>query len=194
MELMRNPQPEHREPYGKAPALLALRAVDLLHDLSDVPEWSEGKRWQWVQSDRLALHGWYSLELETLDAFTEPDLSRNQVGDMLSLLSDFRATLPFDEAEGNWLLDAYGDAFTEGQSAPVSHVRRHKPEVIVSRGLHRVVDSRDLLRRWWSWRRDTDEFAGQSGVDFSREALRKMIDTLTPGRELPSNYKTLHNP
>lgn len=186
-------QSENYRSYGEAPDLLSLRAADLLDNLCEVPEWSEEKRWQWVQSDRLALHGWYSLELETLDAFTEPDLSRNQVGDILGLLSDFRVTLPFDEAEGNWLLDAYGDAFTEGQSAPVSHVRQHKPEVIVSRGLRRVVDSRVLLRRWWSWRRDTDEFAGQSGVDFSREALRKMIDTLTPGRELPGNYKTLRN-
>ena len=137
---------ERPKAYGQAPAILGLRASDLLHDLCDVPVWSENERWRWVNSDRFALYGWYSLEIDTLDAFAEPGLTRSQVGDMLGLLSDFHVTLPFDEAEGNWLFNAYSEMFD--RSARESVIRRQKPEEIVSGGLRRVIDGRDVLRRW----------------------------------------------
>jgi hypothetical protein len=186
---------ERRKPYGKAPALLGLRAVDLLHDLCDVPPWSEDQRWRWVNSDRFAFHGWYSMEIEIFDALAEPGLSREQAGDMLVQMSAFRTTLPFDEAEGNWLLSTYGDAFERsGQPRRPSDytvIRNRKPEVIVSCGLRRVIDGRDLLRRWWSWRRETDEFHGQHSLDLGRETLRTMIETLSPDQNLPDNYRAL---
>ncbi|HTB49078.1 MAG TPA: hypothetical protein VK712_03280 [Verrucomicrobiae bacterium] len=180
-------RPEHHRPYGEAPALLGLRAADLLYDLCDVPAWTEGQRWRWVQSDRLALIGWQNLEAETLDALAEPGLNRSQVGDILGLLSDFHVAVPFDEAEGTWLLNVCGEALEKGEN--LSFVRNRRPEEIVSAGLRRVIDGRDLLRRWWAWRRDTDEFRGQGTVDMCREALRVLIETLSPDLNLPEGIE-----
>lgn len=182
----------YRHPYGAAPALLGLRALDLLNDLcADLPTWSDDSKWRWVQSDRYALYGWYSLEIETLDALAEPTLDRSQVGDILGLLSDLHVALPFDEAEGSWLLNAYGEAFDHDQRPIVSRIRCRQPEEIVSSGLRRVIDGRNLLRRWWAWRRDTDEYAGQGAVDLSRDALHRMIETLSPDLKLPESYVAL---
>jgi hypothetical protein len=184
-----NDRPERHHPYGEGPALLGLRAADLLGDLCDVPAWTKDQRWRWVNSDRFALYGWYSLEIETLDALAEPELTRNQVGDILNHLSDFRVALPFSEAEGNWLLDAYSQMFDT--SANLSFIRSRKPEEIVSAGLRRVIDGRDLLRRWWAWRREADEFRGQGSIYLAREALRTLIETVAPYHDLPKGYEAL---
>ena len=170
--------------------------MDLLYDLCDPPAWTSDSRWRWVQGDRIALHNWYVLEIEKVDALAEPTLDRNQVGDILGLVSEFHSTLPFDEAEGNWLLGLYGAMFSNTDtttSAIVSRIRQRQPEEIISSGLRRVIDGRDLLRRWWAWRRDTDEYAGQGALDLSRDALYTMIDTLSPDLKLrlPESYVAL---
>jgi hypothetical protein len=178
---------EVSEPYGRGPALLALRASDLLYDLCDVPEWSEAQRWRWVTSDKLAFHGWYSLEVDLLDALAEPGLDRTQVYDILNQVTDFRQTLPFDNGEASWLFNAYAPIFFRGDA--ISVIRQRKPEEIVSCGLRRVVDGRELLRRWWAWRRETDEYRGQGTIDLARAALRALAAKLSPDLDVSTPFE-----
>jgi len=49
-------------------------------------------------------------------------------------------------------------------------IRKQRFEVF-SGGMHRVVKGRDLMRRWWSWRRETDEFEGQGSLEQAKVAI-----------------------
>jgi hypothetical protein len=178
---------EHRMPYGRAPFFLGLAAVDALHDLCDVPEWTEARRGRWLQSDKFAFHGWFVIEEKTALAQAEPDIKAEQVEHINVGLFHYRVALPFDEAERRWLYDAYAEAWGPNS---ISVIRR-KEGAIVSGGLHRVIYGRDLMRRWWAWRRETDEFRGQGTVDLAREALREIIETVSPDLGLPEPYREL---
>jgi hypothetical protein len=176
-------------PFGMAPALLGLRAYDALYDLCDVAEWSEARRGYWVPSDKRSFQGWFNVEEAIAPAQAEPTINIDQVDDMNELLFQYHAALPFDEAEREWLHEAYAEAWG---SDSIGIIRRQEAGV-VSGGLHRVIYGRDLMRRWWAWRRGTDQFAGQGTVDLAREALRALIETTHPDMGLPETYLALRN-
>jgi hypothetical protein len=178
------------KPYGNGPLLLGIHAADFLYDLCDVPTWSEEQRWRWIATDKIAFHNWHSVEEHLLPALAEPGLSVNQVDTITGLLGDVNVALPYDEAERSWLFAAYSEAYGPDS---ISILRQRKPEEIVSRGLRRIIDGRDLMRRWWAWRRETDEFRGQETLDIAREALRELVETVSPGHELPEPYVALRN-
>ncbi|HEX3910183.1 MAG TPA: hypothetical protein VHW67_05720 [Solirubrobacteraceae bacterium] len=182
--------PEKPMPYGHGALLLGIRASDLLHDLCDTPIWSEGQKWQWVDSDLFSLHNWFSVQEKVPGALAEPTLGVDQVDEITGVLLDFNFTLPYDEAERSWLYAAYDAAYGPDS---VETIRSREPEEIMSRGLRRVIDGRDLTRRWWAWRRETDEFRGQGGIELAREALRALIEMVAPGEELPKAYRSLQS-
>jgi hypothetical protein len=181
------PQQPNQEPYGHGPSLLGIHAKDLLYDLCVLPTWSEERRWRWVQGDKHAFHNWFTVEEHVPAALAEPGLSVDQVDTITGVLGDVNVALPYDEAERYWLFAAYSEAYGPDS---ISTIRQREPEEIVSRGLRRVIDGRDLMRRWWAWRRETDEFRGQGTLDIAREALRKLIETVAPG-QLPEPYVAL---
>jgi hypothetical protein len=173
-------------PYGHAALSLGVRAIDALYDLCDVPsEWSDDRHGYWLPSDKRALQGWFNIEEKILDVQAKPpEASVEDVEHLNDLLFQYHVALPFDEAERHWLYDAYDEAWGLGS---IGIIRRQEAS-IVSGGLHRVVYGRDLMRRWWAWRRETDEFRGQGTVDLAREALRELIETVSPDRDLPETY------
>ncbi len=177
------------KPFGMAPALLGLKAYDALYDLCDVAEWSEARRGYWAPSDKRSLQGWFNIEEKTAPAQAEPTINIDQVDHMNELLFQYHAALPFDEVEREWLHKTYAEAWGPNS---IGIVRRQEAAV-VSGGLHRVVYGRDLMRRWWAWRRETDEFQGQGTVDLAREALRALIETTHPDIGLPETYLALRN-
>lgn len=44
------------------------------------------------------------------------------------------------------------------------------------------------MRRWLSWRSETDEYTGQGSLDQAREALADLIGLVAPDETLPSSY------
>jgi hypothetical protein len=99
----------------------------------------------------------------------------------------YRVALPFDETERAWLYDAYEAAW--GPKC-IQRIRAQEARVM-SAGLRRVVVGRDLMRRWWAWRRETDEYAGQGGLDAAREGLRAIVEAVAPDLDLPTPYLAL---
>lgn len=171
-------------PYGRGPFLVGLAAVDALYDLCIVPKWTDQRRGCWIPGDTMALQGWLNIEESTPGALAEPGIGQEQVERLSNLLTRYHLALPFDEAERQWLYETYSPR--EG----ISDVRS-KEATIVCGGLRHVIHGRELLRRWWSWRRETDQFIGQGTLGLARETLRELIETLSPSLSLPETYVAL---
>ena len=105
------------------------------------------------------------------------------------LMASLRTALPFTEAEREWLLEdaASYHSLREGDFDVV----RGSEARLVSVGLSRVVHARDILQRWWSWRREVGDYADQGGLDQARHALAGLVQLLTPDLGLPESYEGL---
>lgn len=168
--------------------MLGASAHEALYDLCDVPKWRQETWGRWHGSDVRSLDGWVGMECSFLDA--QDVLHGNMLDELNNLALRYHVALPFHEAERQWLYDLYA----VDRPKPLDAVRRSREAIIVSGGLQRVVHGRELLRRWWSWRRQTDEFSGQGTVDIAREALREMNEKYAPERGLPDPYRNLVYP
>jgi hypothetical protein len=124
---------------------------------------------------------------KTYIALGGPSVAREQFAEVEDVLFRYHTALPFDEAEREWLWQAYDAAWGPNS---ISIIRRREARVM-SAGLRRVILGRDLMRRWWAWRRETDEYAGQGSLDAARESLRELIETVSPSLDLPEPYLTL---
>lgn len=108
-------------------------------------------------------------------------------------VEDFHTALPFSESERGMVLRAAGveyEYLPERDDEILSWLEV-KEELVISAGLRHVVRGRDLARRWLSWRREADEYEGQGTLDVAREALRDIIQLVTPKEPLPLAYHTL---
>jgi hypothetical protein len=169
------------QPYGNGPLLLGVHAYDFLYDLCyDVPTVPEEGRGRWIKSDKWAFHNWRSMEEHIPAALSEPGLDATQVENVIGSLTDIHVALPYDEAERSWLSAAYCEAYDEAGAASIGVIRQRQAEEIMAGGLRRVIDGRDLMRRWWAWRRQTNEFTGQGSLSIARQALRSLIETVAP--------------
>jgi hypothetical protein len=180
---------ERERPYGKAPYSLGIHANDLLLDLSDVPKWSEHSR-RWVPSDHWSFQSWFNIEDQIPLAQAEPKLGEDEIIYLNDILTRFHVALPFDEAEREWLLTAYDEAWGPNSISII----RTREATLVSNGLQRVVQGRDLARRWWSWRREANEFSGQGSLSLARDALYDLIQRYSPDQKLPESFLALQPP
>src|ERR1700682_5309756 len=141
----------------------------------------------WQQRDSLGWDQWMSLEhtLQDLSLPAELDAER-QLRPFHERVHRFHTALPYTEAERGWLMTANG--CTGGTLEEMPGKLYDQEECIVAAGLLRVVNGRDLTRRWISWRRETDEYTGQDMVDYTRELLRDVIQLGTPDLPLPECY------
>lgn len=89
------------------------------------------------------------------------------------------------------MLDTYRFAAGGQGAIDIPRFLRPRSPTIVEAGLRRVVKGRDLMRRWWAWRRDLDEFADQGGLDQARAALVNLAGELIPPEGLPYIYYEL---
>jgi hypothetical protein len=158
---------------------LAVAASDTLYDLCDLPAGSVAR---WAITDTRSLQTHFNFE-ELMSG------TRRAPHHVSELVTRYHVALPIDEAERGWLFDQCNGLAVPEQ---LRFIRRQET-TIVSRGLHRVVYGRDLLRRWSSWRRQTSEFVAQGTVDVARESLRELIETVLPGTKLPSSYLALRS-
>jgi hypothetical protein len=178
----------------KETASAAFTLLELLsQDLAPLETDASG----WTEADSRALGAtqefdWLARLLVPPDAVSAEHRMEN-----MELMATFRAALPFAEAERNWLLDDH--RLDEGRSGspgtePWIAIARKSETSLMSSGIVRVVRGRDLLERWWAWRRETGEYAGQGSLDQARSALEGVIGLLAPELGLPAPYLALRSP
>jgi hypothetical protein len=111
----------------------------------------------------------------------------------VELMASWHTALPFSEAERHWLWSENGaGAGTPGLGSEEWMVTVRQSEArIVSAGISRIVRGRDLLQRWWAWRREIGEYAGQGSLDQAREAVVGLTALLKPDMGLPEPYLAL---
>jgi hypothetical protein len=98
----------------------------------------------------------------------------------------WRTALPFHEAERDLLGAAYEEAFGDrAKLAEISKEVRFTDFDLAIRGVHHVVSGRDLLDRWWQWRRGVEEFSERGAFDEAIRALAHLTRLLVPAPQLP---------
>ncbi len=135
----------------------------------------------WNESDDMALEVW--IEAEFLVPFLAPKdgvVTTDESYELFSDIGRLHGAVPFSDAERHWLVDKYRDMSDDKQRSRLREQEIH----LMSGGVRQVVQGRDLMRRWWSWRRQVDEFEGQRSLDAAIEAMQKIVDKVTPP-ELP---------
>lgn len=192
-------------PYGRAGYSVGRYALYALHAPlrpKRMPSPSAHRQRYWTQGDHQSFDSALGLELASRRlrmSLDVPDEQRQGIADHLQeLLATFREALPYSEAERRWLVDtrerlreehkvpyttSYG--VTGLVSAPDANQLRYLKATegeIVSGGIHQNVQGHDLARRWWSWRRQTDEFTDQGSRDLASHVLRGLGQMLVPDR------------
>jgi hypothetical protein len=158
----------------------------------------------WGQADTTGLLSWLELEreLQTLPLPQELDKDRQRLP-FERLSAQLHSALPYSEAERHWLTDTEPPNPLLLLTPPIDHKtiveeqsRHHERYFglearIVSAGLIHVVSGRDLMRRWLSWRSETDEYTGQGTLAYAQDALADLIELVAPDESLPASYLAL---
>jgi len=178
-------------PYGRAPFLLGLRAVDALYDLCDVtgPDNQAVDLDLWTASDLRSLQGWFNVEEKADPAHAALEAGSKSAYRLAELLDKYRVALPFSEAERHWLLAAYDQAWGPESIATI----RAQTAEVVSAGVRARIVGAQLIRRWASWRRQADEYQDRGTVNIAQGALLDMITTYSPNLEVPDTYFRLRS-
>lgn len=153
----------------------------------------EGHR-HWLIADHEALNVTLHLEdyLTTsgLPAQAPPEVRM----ELNRCLGSWHSALPFSEAERGWILDVHRsperDSIAPGPDkvrATANLVRKTELE-LVDGGIRRLVMGRDLMRRWWLWRREMGDYAGQGGLTQAKTALTDVIGLVVPAERMPDEY------
>ena len=154
-------------------------------------EWEEGVPRIYTSTDIHTLYRMADLERVVGKFLFEPEMPRQEQEEAIALLNTnlakYHEALPFSGAERRWLAHQCAN-FLE---CPVAEeVFRSMQAELVIGGLWRVVQGGDLVRRWWSWRRQTDEYAHQDTVTVARTGLEAIARRFLP-KPLPD---ALENP
>lgn|SRR5260221_3013653 len=136
----------------------------------------------WDRSDKSALVRLKDLDftIELIEPAPDPVVDGGEISALFQTFGRLHAALPFAEAEREWLLRKSEDEWPDGIIGEAAE--------IMSGGIRRVVQGRELVRRWWAWRRETDEFTGQGSLDEARQTLGVLADTLVIEPNWPREY------
>jgi hypothetical protein len=135
-------------------------------------EWEERVARVYIESDIYTLFRMTDLETVVSKFYFEremPAQEQEKAAPMLYVrLAAYHDALPFSAAERRALAMRCS---TMNERPVVEERLRLEAATMTESGLRRVVQGGDLVRRWWSWRRQTDEFAGQGSADLAHRAL-----------------------
>jgi hypothetical protein len=179
-------------PYGSIGKRLGRAARSTASELSpeQIPP-SRDIRRRWTKADYRAFSGAFLVDSHARNLTMSEDvpLERRPLiyAPVRSAIAIFREAMPFAEAERRWMEETF-------RALPRPLGRNYiNPErvqtidaiegEIVSAGLRQIASGQDLTRRWWSWRRDADEFADQGGRDIAVKALGELAAILIPNED-----------
>jgi hypothetical protein len=135
-------------------------------------EWEEGVDRVAIDSDRYTLYSMADFERLTRTFLFEDEMPRPEREKAVAVLSQhlaaYRAALPFTQEERRWMTRLCGKM----ENTPNIDERMRSIETpLVAAGHYRVVQAGDLFRRWWSWRRETDEYRNEHSISFASASL-----------------------
>ncbi len=161
----------------------ALSAARQLLLYASVP--SSGRR-TWLAGDTASLNSMFWMEYALPEAIESPYLTPSYRAPLKELADTYHGALPYVEPERSWLVRSRDESWERQRNDPdrrpgpmetVPGIKLAEGE-IVSAGRVVRVTGRDLLRRWWSWRRGVDEFEGEGTLNLARETLVKIGELL----------------
>lgn len=176
--------------YEKYDKDVGLQARELLGHLSADLRYLPVDELGWAEPEVDALFG---LELfdRMADLLVPPDSTpQHNRREYRDLLRSFRQALPFSDAERQFLCEGRMDEgiWFVGRQRGREIFSTQQVE-LVSDGIRRVVYGRDLLQRWWFWRRELGAYS-DGGLNQARESLAGITTLLTPELGLPGSYRT----
>jgi Arc/MetJ-type ribon-helix-helix transcriptional regulator len=178
-------QYERFGPFGAHGSVTAEDALDLLEELLADSSGAASGRSVWDRHDRRAFGSLCELYANWRFIEPAPDVDGAEIGELHRSLTDLSLAVPFSEAERTWLFSRYlqGEQVPDGLYGSTAEV--------MSAGVRRVIQGRDLARRWWAWRRDEDEFAGQGGLDQARHVLGAIAIQLVRGEDSSPRFRSV---
>jgi hypothetical protein len=165
------------EQFGPIGGEIARHAGELIEYFSAKPKGLRAESQDMPKPDYLALQDWLELEGSVPLIDVSMDVDGEDRRKLHDTLLAFHTALPFNEAERGWL-DQMHDRLCERSVKDIPRMIEGYEDRIMMAGVQRTVSGRDLMRRWIAWRRETDEFEGQSSLDLAREALQELKDQL----------------
>jgi hypothetical protein len=164
--------------------------LETLEAMVELPP-SDGSR-RWVGSDYEALHAVCSLE-GNLRYFGLPNGSSDDVVDGLhGFLDRWYGALPLDEPERTAVyhlhLRSSDNLIMDANAPALAELLRTTELEFMSSGVRRAVRGRDLLQRWWEWRRGVGEFEGQGSYKEATKALGLMTARLLTRSDIDAYY------
>lgn len=154
-----------------SPSLIAGQLIDALEE--DLP--STGQR-RWREEDHVALS---SVALLDRSVDSGRIIRGHSVG--VTALSGFHSALPFSEIERGLVSDLYDELSYPSGLRDDARNRIPRQRICVE-GLERTISGRDLMERWWSWRRGVDEYEGGAGLQVARIAIADFWEGLSSRR------------
>lgn len=183
--------PRHR-PYAAEVGGVAIEALDRL---AVKPEWRGGTGRHWLYEDHSTLA--YTVQLlgllyrtpKWLDLFALRHAGYN--GFFQDNLQEFYTALPMHEGERDWIaamIPARGHVNDVASEIRSLDREKYDRAEAVTAGRWQPVGGKDLLDRWWAWRRGIFEYEGHDSIDIACRALGAMCGNLVPEHPLPQGY------
>jgi hypothetical protein len=144
----------------------------------------------WSKSDRSAFDSLRYLDTGVpLIAHDSEEVVGSDLAELHRTFARLRTALPFSEAEREWLASDRNMSLRKRGQEPEIYLGF--TEEIMSGGIVRVLQGRDLVRRWWAWRRETEEFTDQASLHEARLALSSLAEVLIIESVRPPHFETV---
>lgn len=175
---------DRTRPFGSNGVDVGMCAAHLIEKLQAQPETTEQSGEQtWLKEDDQALDE--LLELEWYIPFIDPSaVGADHVIRMVGCIDDLHSALPFTTAERHWLVSCYRNLAPEWKE---NYRLSNRKMALMDKGVHEIVEVSNIMRRWHSWRRQTDEFEGHQSLHMAGNALRWIAGATAPDVSLPGN-------
>jgi hypothetical protein len=153
--------------------------MEVVGALSVRPPETVRRNVRWLNVDSHSYLAAFEFE-DAIDRWGLPgDLSDDEREAVGADLSEWRSALPFTDAERRLILDV--DAIAGSPEISRQIIGK---TVILDDGEIKEASGRELMQRWWKWRRGVDQFKEGDGVERGRQAVYQFAGHLL-GPHLP---------
>lgn len=160
---------------------VGLVAHDMLLTLADAPR-RHTRPYRWLAGDYMCLSAMVSLESHLPYFYVDHSLSHIErcriTRSVMRSVGEYRDALPFASADRRLVVKAFN---ADRGPGPWPHRVARLADMTattLSAGLRTDISGQELMRRWWSWRHEADEFEGQDSLVVCRRALGSLAAAL----------------